>query len=120
MRAAIAMVSFGIAACSGPPTVELAPPVPSAPVASVGVATLDWTAPTTNTDGSALTDLAGYHVDYGSNPTALDTHVDILGTGLTTLVIEPLAPGEWYFAVRAVNAEGTSSAESEVVAKKIP
>ena len=28
--------------------------------------TLNWTAPTTNTDGTALTDLAGYKIYYGT------------------------------------------------------
>ncbi|MDE2050811.1 MAG: putative Ig domain-containing protein, partial [Gammaproteobacteria bacterium] len=35
---------------------------------STGTAAVSWTAPTTNSDGSALTDLAGYHVYYGTSP----------------------------------------------------
>src|SRR6185437_145652 len=34
--------------------------------ATSGTATVSWTAPATNTDGSGLTDLAGYHLHYGT------------------------------------------------------
>jgi len=33
-----------------------------------GDATLSWTAPGTNTNGSALTDLSGYKLYYGTSP----------------------------------------------------
>ena len=36
-----------------------------------GSATLSWTAPALNSDGSQLTDLAGYHIYYGTSPSSL-------------------------------------------------
>src|SRR5581483_2849230 len=42
-----------------------------------GSATVKWTAPTLNTDGSALTNLAGYYVKYGTSPTSLTGSVQI-------------------------------------------
>src|SRR5438309_11629995 len=46
------------------------PPPPPPPPPTSGTATLSWLAPTTNTDGAALTDLAGYVIYYGPRPTA--------------------------------------------------
>ena len=41
-----------------------------------GSATLSWEAPTTNTNGTALTDLAGYRIYYGPSAEQLDQSVD--------------------------------------------
>ncbi|MBM4220223.1 MAG: hypothetical protein FJ171_11500 [Gammaproteobacteria bacterium] len=38
---------------------------------AIGAATLSWYPPTTNSDGSALTNLAGYRIYYGRNPNDL-------------------------------------------------
>ncbi len=68
---------------------------------------LTWDAPTTNTDGTALTDLAGYKLYYGTSPGVYTTTVT-LGTA-TSHVINDLSPGTYYFAVTAVNSEGAES-----------
>jgi hypothetical protein len=82
-------------------------------------ATLSWEAPTTNTNGSALTDLAGYRIYYGSNPEDLTQSVHIASVGIQTYVIDNLEPGTWYFAVMAVTSAGAESALSNVVSKTI-
>jgi Fibronectin type III domain len=82
-------------------------------------ATLSWEAPTTNTDGTPLTDLAGYRIYYGSSPQELSHSVQINTVGLQTYVIDDLEPGTWYFAVRAVAADGSESPLSDVAAKTI-
>ncbi|MBV8403589.1 MAG: fibronectin type III domain-containing protein [Gammaproteobacteria bacterium] len=82
-------------------------------------ATVSWEAPTSNTNGSALTDLAGYRIYYGAGPDQLSHTVQIRTVGLQTYVIEDLEPGTWYFAVMAVASDGTESTLSEVVAKTI-
>ncbi|HET9108420.1 MAG TPA: putative Ig domain-containing protein [Steroidobacteraceae bacterium] len=89
------------------------------PVAS-GTATLTWTAPTTNTDGSALTDLAGYHIHYGNSPGALSTVIDVANAGATSYVVSSLASGTWYFAVSAYTTSGLESALSNSGSKSIP
>jgi len=93
----------------------------SAPSASssAGSATVSWEAPTTNTNGTALTDLAGYRIYYGSSPEHLDHAVRISTVGLQTYVIDGLEPGNWYFAVLALAANGTESRLSDVVQKTI-
>jgi len=88
--------------------------------ATSGTATLTWTAPTTNTDGSALTDLAGYHVYYGTSASALSTVIDIANPATTTYTIASLASGTWYFAVNAYTTSGVESALSNTGSKSIP
>jgi hypothetical protein len=90
------------------------------PVVTTGSATLSWTAPTTNTDGSALTNLAGYHIYYGTSPSAMSSTVDIPNPGTTTYTLSSLASGTWYFAVNAYTTGGMDSALSNTGSKSIP
>jgi hypothetical protein len=90
------------------------------PPAATGSATLTWTAPTTNTDGSALTDLAGFHVYYGTDQTNLATEAVVSGATTTSTVVSSLATGNtWYFAVTAVDNSGNESARTAVVSKSL-
>ena len=82
-----------------------------------GTAALRWTPPTQNTDGSALTNLAGYRISYGTSPTALVQTIQVANPGATAYTVSGLAPGTHYFAVRAVAASGTESSNSNVVSK---
>ena len=84
-----------------------------------GSATLSWQAPTTNTDGAALTDLAGYRIYYGTSATDLSDTIQLTSVGLQTYVIQNLASGTWYFAVTAVASTGVESTLSVVVSKTI-
>jgi hypothetical protein len=66
-----------------------------------------------------LTDLAGYRIYYGSSAEHLDHTVNISTVGLQTYVIEGLEPGNWYFAVMALAADGAESGLSDLVLKTI-
>ena len=85
-----------------------------------GSATVSWSAPTQNTDGSALTNLAGFNIYYGTSATNLSQSVQIANPGLTTYALGNLAPATWYFAVNAYSAAGTESALSSIASKTIP
>jgi hypothetical protein len=85
----------------------------------VGSATLSWTPPTENSDGSSLTNLAGYRVHYGRSPTQLSQMIEITNSSLSTYVVENLSSGTWYFALVTVNSGGTTSVMSNVAAKTI-
>jgi hypothetical protein len=87
--------------------------------ASSGTATLSWQAPTTTTNGAALTNLAGYRVYYGLSASNLNQTIQITTVGLQTYVIDDLAPGTWFFAIRAVTSAGVESALSDVVSLTI-
>lgn len=84
-----------------------------------GSATLSWTPPTQNSDGTTLTNLAGYRVSYGTSSTALTQTVQIANAGASSYTVSNLTPGTWYFAVRAYTSGGTESANSNVGTKVI-
>lgn len=102
---------------AGPWLPTSAPSVACVVVPVGGIATLSWTPPTQNKDGSALTNLAGYRLSYGSSPTALTQVVQIANPGATTYSLSDLAPGTYYFAVRAYVTTGSQSANSNIVSK---
>lgn len=86
---------------------------------ATGRATLSWTAPTENTDGSTLSNLAGYRIRYGTSASALTQTIVIDNSSVTTYVVENLSPATWYFAVTAVNSQGAESSNSNVANKQI-
>jgi len=91
----------------------------TAPQSASGSATVSLTPPTQNTDGSALTDLAGVTIYYGTSPSSLSQTVQVAGTAPTSYTINGLASGTWYFAGMAYTSAGTQSAMSAVASKSI-
>ena len=85
----------------------------SAPAAQA--ANLTWTAPTLNSDGSSLTNLGGYKVRYGMSPTALTQVLDIPNGAITSVAIEGLTTGTWYFTVSSYTNTGVESAQTPAV-----
>ena len=86
---------------------------------SIGGATLSWTPPTQNTDGSALTDLAGYRIYYGTSSSSLTKMIQVNGVGISSYVVENLSPSTYYFAVRAYTNGGAESTNSNLVSKVV-
>jgi hypothetical protein len=99
------------------PTTTL-PASPATP-AIIGTASLSWLAPTQNTDGSPLTDLAGYRVYYGTSSSNMSQAVSISTVATTSYVVGSLGAGTWYFAVRSFNAAGVESESSNLASKTI-
>lgn len=97
------------------------PPGPSGLVTIVpsGTATISWLPPTQRTDGSVLTNLAGYEIRFGTRPGALDNTVQLRNPGLTRYLVESLMPGTWYFALVAVDSAGVTSGLSAIKPKTI-
>jgi Putative Ig domain len=93
--------------------IKVNPASSSTPPAS-GSATLTWTVPTTNTNGTALTDLAGFYVYYGTSQSELSQTVQVASPADTSYTVANLAAGTWYFAVTAYASDGTQSARSNV------
>lgn len=92
-------------------------PDPPPPPAATGNVTLTWEAPTQNTDGTPLTDLAGFKVYWGTQSGSYPQSAS-LGNVLTYRV-ENLTAGLWFFAVTAVNAGGIESEHSDEVSKLV-
>jgi hypothetical protein len=85
---------------------------------ATGSALLSWTPPTQNTDGSALTNLNGYKIYWGSSQGNYPNSASV-GVGVASYTVEQLTPGTWYFTVTAVNAQGVESSYSNVASKTI-
>jgi hypothetical protein len=84
-----------------------------------GSATLSWTPPTQNTDGSALTNLAGYRIQYGRSQNNLDQTVLLNNASLNRFVVEDLSSGTWFFTVVSVSSGGAASDASNIASKTI-
>ncbi len=82
-------------------------------------AALSWTPPTQNTDGSALGNLAGFRIYYGTSSTSLNQTIQIANPSVSAYVIDGLTPATYYFAVRAYTTAGTESANSNVASKSL-
>ena len=87
---------------------------------ATGSVTLSWTPPTQNTDGSALSDLAGFKVYWGTTQGAYPNSVTLNNPGLTSYVVTTLTPATWYFAMSALNGQGIESALSNTASKAVP
>ena len=86
---------------------------------SSGSVTLSWQPPTQRADGSPLINLAGYRVRYGTTPGSYPNTRQIANAGVTTLVIENLPAGTYYFVITAYDTSGIESEYSAVVSKLI-
>jgi hypothetical protein len=81
--------------------------------------TLSWAAPSENSNGTALTNLAGYRIYYGTSASALTQTVTISSIGVTTHVLSNLNSQTYYFGVMAYNTAGIESKLSSVVSKTL-
>lgn len=96
------------------------PPVPDPPAPSPsGTASLSWSPPTQNVDGSTLNNLAGYRISYGTISTGLTSTIQVPGPNVSTATVSGLTPGTYFFAVRAYTSTGTESANSAAISKTI-
>ncbi len=84
-----------------------------------GSADVSWTPPTTNTNGTTLTDLGGYYIYYGTSASSLTQKVQVTNIGLTSYEVGGLTAGTWYFAVAAYTTSGAQSSLSNVVSTTI-
>ena len=105
----VSLATFNITVTSGTTT----------PPPAVGSATLTWQPPTERTDGSVLSNLAGYRIYYGNSPGNYSQTVNLNNPGLSSYVIDNLAGGTWYFTMTAVDAAGLESARTNPVSKTI-
>jgi hypothetical protein len=78
-----------------------------------GSAVLTWTPPTTNTDGTPITNLQGYKVYYGTTMGgAYPNSLTIANPSATTTTITGLASGDWYFVATAYKTAVSGGLES--------
>jgi len=84
-------------------------------------ALLSWTAPLTRENGESLAmgEIAGFEVVYGTSAENLDQSLAIGDASVDELLVDELAEGTWYFAIRTLDTDGNRSRLSEVVYKQI-
>ena len=85
----------------------------------LGSMSLSWTPPTQNTDGSALTDLAGYKLYYGQSSGSYNKTIRIDNASISSYRIENLLPDTYYVVVTAFNATGVESTFSPEAVKTV-
>ncbi|GAB4388021.1 MAG: hypothetical protein Kow0025_04900 [Thermodesulfovibrionales bacterium] len=96
----------------------LVPLLASAPAEAAEI-TLAWTAPATNTDGSPLSDLAGYKVYYGTSSGNYSQSRD--AGNVSTYQLTGLNAGSnYYIVVTAYNSTGAESGYSNEISVAVP
>lgn len=86
---------------------------------ATGSATLTWQPPTTRTDDSPLTNLAGFRIRYGTSQGSYPNVITLDNPGLTTYVVENLTPATYHFVMSAFDEAGLESANTNSVSKTI-
>jgi len=92
-------------------------------LALAGTVTLNWTAPTTRTDGTTLTNLASYNIYRASSAAGLATATKLATVAAPALTYtDASAPGgqTWYYAATAVDSNGLESAQTNPVSAAVP
>jgi hypothetical protein len=90
----------------------------SSSITLAGDATLSWDPPSTNADGTTLTDLAGYRVYFGTSSGIYSKNID--AGNIATYRINNLTDGlTYFFAVTAYDSDGNESEYSNEVFKRI-
>jgi hypothetical protein len=80
---------------------------------------VDWSPPTQNTNGTALTNLAGVRVYYGPSASNLSQLTEVVGTAVKSYTISNLSAGTWYFGAVAYTTTGAQSAMSSIASTTI-
>ena len=104
--ASLSAFSIAVAAATAPPT------------STTGSAQLAWTPPTTHTDGSAFSDLKGYHLVYGTSQGNYTESITV-PANVTSYLVENLKSGVYYFALTSFDSSGLESGFSAAVSKTI-
>jgi hypothetical protein len=84
-----------------------------------GSASLQWVAPTENTNGTPLTNLAGYRIYYGTSASAMTQTAQIANPSINTYLLANLTPATWYFEVKAYTAANVESSASPMASETI-
>jgi hypothetical protein len=94
-----------------PPVTVTTPPVTTPPATSTSV-TFGWVAPTQNSNGTPLSNLAGYKIHYGTASENYTQVVALSNPSLSRYVLDSLPSGTYFFAITAYNTQGIESALS--------
>ncbi len=108
-----------ITVSDGTATATLGPFSITVQAINLGSVTLSWTPPTSNTDGSPLTNLVGYRIYWGPSVGNYPNSVTFNIAGLSSVVVENLAPGTYVFVATSRNSAGVESVFSNTATKTV-
>lgn len=109
-----------IAAAGGVKGKPAPAPAPApAPTRTTGAMTVNWVAPTTNADGTPLTDLAGFRVLIGTTSGVYSQTVTIPSTSTLTYTVTGLPANTYYAVAKAYDTSNIESSPSVEVSKVI-
>ena len=112
-----ATIAAATAVSATPLSVTVTPEITTEPS---GAAELSWLMPIANVNETALSDLAGVLIYYGTSASALTRCIVVSGDDASNYIVTGLSAGTWYFGVEAFTADGAVSQLSGIVSKKIP
>ena len=122
-----ASICVGLAACGGSGSTASSPAAggnaftgavgsagATSPPSTDKTTTLSWSAPTRNSDGSPISNLAGYTLHYGTASQDYTGSIEITNPTATSYVVSAgtFPAGTYYFAISAYNAQQVSSSMS--------
>jgi hypothetical protein len=81
---------------------------------ALGSVTLSWLPPSENTDGTPISDLAGFKIYYGLSDDSFPLSIFIDNPGITLYVVDNLVPNTYYFVATSINSAGVESNRSNV------
>lgn len=76
--------------------------------------TLGWQPPSSNEDGTPLTDLAGHRIYWGTVKGDYPNSIEITNPGVATYVVGNLVPNTYFFVTTALNSSGMESDRSNM------
>jgi hypothetical protein len=80
---------------------------------------VSWVAPTQNVDGTALTDLAGYRIYYGSDSRVYEGMREVSDPAAASHSF-PATSGDWYITMTALDRDGNESSFSNEILRTVP
>lgn len=114
--AMVALVCIGLTACggSGGTAAASSSTTGSSAAATDKAVTLSWNPPTENSNGTSLTNLAGYTLHYGTTSQDYTGSIEITSPTQTSYVVSDsnFPAGTYYFAISAYNEQQVSSSLS--------
>ena len=98
-------------------------PAPSTatPVTATGSLSLNWTAPTTRSDGTplSLADIDGFRIYYGKSPGNYPESVNVNDGSAQSAVVKNIPVGSYYVVMTTYDINGLESGYSSAISKNV-
>jgi hypothetical protein len=91
------------------------------PVTATGSFSLNWTAPTTRSDGTplSLADIDGFRIYYGKSKGSYPNSVDVRDGSAQSAVVKNIPVGSYYVVMTTYDVSGLESGYSSAISKNV-